>query len=143
MRLMALDVGDRRIGVAVSDPDKLIATPLSVIVRRGASRDIEALGKLVQEHEVEKLVVGLPRRMDGTLGPQAEKAQAFGDEAGRRLGITVTYWDERLTTAQAERLMIEAGIRREDRKGRIDAVAAGLLLQNYLDFLRSQANRQE
>lgn len=143
MRLIGLDVGDKRIGVALSDPRGLIAQPLTVIVRVGRARDLEALGRLIREHGAEGLVVGLPRRLDGTLGPQAEKAQAFGDEAGRRLGIPITYWDERLTTAQAERILIEAGVKREARKGRVDAVAASLLLQNYLDFLSRQAGKRE
>ncbi|MCL5959114.1 MAG: Holliday junction resolvase RuvX [Chloroflexi bacterium] len=143
MRLVGLDVGDKRIGVSLSDPEGLIAQNLTVIHRTALARDLQTLGNLVREHEVEKLVIGLPRRLDGTLGTQAEKVQAFGDKVSRALGVPVTYWDERLTTAQAERMLIEAGVKREARKGRIDAVAATLLLQNYLDFLRAQARRLE
>ena len=135
MRIMALDVGDKRIGVAISDPEGLIAQSLTVLERKGKAHDLEALRNLAREHQVERILIGLPRRLDGTLGPQAEKAQALGEEIGDRLRLPVVYWDERLTTAQA-------GVKREARKKRIDAVAATLLLQNYLDFLMRQAKRQ-
>lgn len=142
MRIMALDVGDKRIGVAISDPEGLIAQSLTVLERKGKAHDLEALRNLAREHQVERILIGLPRRLDGTLGPQAEKAQALGEEIGDQLRLPVVYWDERLTTAQAERILIEAGVKREARKKRIDAVAATLLLQNYLDFLMRQAKRQ-
>lgn len=141
MRIMALDVGDKRIGVAISDPQGLIAQSLMVIERRGMTHDLGTLGNLIRAHQVEKIVVGLPRRLDGTLGTQAAKAQAFGEEVQKQLEIPVVFWDERLTTAQAERLLIEAGVKREARKKRIDAVAATLLLQSYLDFQRGQAKQ--
>lgn len=131
---MGLDVGDRRIGVAVSDPDGLIAQGIVVITRTNLSRDIAALGSIIREQGVEKVVVGLPRRMDGSIGPQAEKAQAFGRTLQESVGVQVVFWDERLTTAEAERVMISAGTRRAKRKSTIDMAAATILLQSYLDY---------
>ncbi|MDA8187180.1 MAG: Holliday junction resolvase RuvX [Dehalococcoidales bacterium] len=135
---MGLDVGDKRIGVALGDPTGWIASSLTVITRTSLKRDVQIIGELAKEHEVQKIIVGLPRRMDGTLGEQAQKAQAFGRELERRLGLPVVFWDERLTTVAAEKMMIGAGVRREKRRERIDAVAASLMLQSYLDFQRSR-----
>lgn len=136
---MGLDVGDRRIGVSISDPQGLLGQSLKVIQRTSLKKDIQAIGELAKENDVGKIVVGLPRQMDGTIGPQALKAEEFARELERRLGIPVILWDERLTTVAAERLMIEAGLRREKRREKIDAVAAALLLQSYLDFLHVEA----
>ncbi len=141
MRLMGLDLGEKRIGVSISDPDRLIAQSLTVIQHTSLKRDIHAIEKLAKEHEVEKVVVGLPRRMDGTLGPAAEMAQTFAQELERRTKLPTVMWDERLTTVAAQRAMIEAGVRREKRRERVDAVAAAILLQSYLDFLRAAAKR--
>lgn len=136
---MGLDIGDKRIGVAISDPLGWFAQSLTVIQRTTLKRDIQAIGELVKEHDIGKMVVGLPRSMDGTLGPQAAKVEDFAVELERRLHVPLVLWDERLTTVEAERLMIEAGVRREKRREKIDAVAASLLLQGYLDFLRAQS----
>lgn len=143
VRLMGLDVGEKRIGVSISDPQGLIAQSLTVVRRTSLKADVQVIGELAREYGVEKIVVGLPRRMDGTLGPQALKAEEFARELERRLHLPTILWDERLTTAAAERLMIEAGVRREKRRERIDAVAATLLLQSYLDFLHLEASRSE
>ncbi len=141
VRLMGLDVGEKRIGVSLSDPQGLLAQSLTVIQRTSLKRDIQIIGKLAKENDVAKIVVGLPRQMDGSIGPQALKTEAFARELERRLRLPIILWDERLTTVAAERLMIEAGVRRERRKEKIDAVAATLLLQGYLDFLHSEASR--
>ncbi|MBI3978850.1 MAG: Holliday junction resolvase RuvX [Chloroflexi bacterium] len=132
-RVMGLDVGDRRIGVAVSDPTCTIATPLTVLRRRDLGADVRAILELAQSQDAAELVVGLPLGLRGTAGAQAEAVRAFGVELARITGMPVQYQDERLTTVAAERALVESGMRREQRRERIDAVAAALLLQSYLD----------
>ncbi len=141
MRLMGLDVGDRRIGVAISDPEGRLAQGLTVITRTTLSRDIAAIDSIAKEQDVSKIVVGLPRRLDGTIGPQAELSQAFGRALQDKTGIPVVFWDERLSTVAAEKAMISAGVKRARRKSTIDMVAATILLQSYLDYIirRQQA----
>jgi putative Holliday junction resolvase len=133
---MALDVGERRVGVAVSDELGAIATPLSTVQR--GPRDLAELDRLVREWDVSQLVVGLPTGLSGREGPQAALVRAFTTKLEQELdpAVSVIYWDERLTTAIAERSMIEAGTSRARRKERIDAVAAAVLLQSYLDAAR-------
>jgi len=135
VRILALDVGDRRIGVALSDPSGTLASALTVIERSAKERDLRKIAALADEHQVAQVVVGLPRRMDGTVGEQAEKVQAFARGLQRFVSQPVVFWDERLTTAAAERMMIEAGMKRAKRRARIDAAAAALILQGYLDYL--------
>ncbi len=137
MRIMALDVGDRRIGVALSDPEGILASAISVIKRSNKQRDVEKIAALAVEHEVETIVVGLPARLDGTIGEQAAKVQSFARDLERKASQPIVFWDERLTTAAAERMMIEAGFKRQKRKERIDAAAAALILQGYLDYIAS------
>lgn len=132
-RVLALDFGSRRIGVAMSDPLGITAQQLPAIRREGDRRDIDAIANLAVEYQVETVVIGLPVRSDGTEGTQAARARAFGDKVRDRLGVPVVTWDERLTTAQAERYLIEAGVRREKRKEVRDSLAAALLLQSVLD----------
>jgi putative holliday junction resolvase len=143
LRLMGLDVGDKRIGIALSDPTGSVASGLTVLRRTSIDRDVAFLGDAIREHEVEALVVGFPRRLDGGVGPQARKVKAFSDEVKRRLAIDVILWDERLTTSDAEEVMIAAGISREKRKERIDQVAASLILQSYLSHLDEKRRAQE
>lgn len=143
MRIMSLDLGEKRIGVALSDPEGLIAQTLTVIHHVSRNKDIQIISGLLAEHEVEKIVVGLPRRLDGTLGPEAKKAEEMARELERRLHVPTILWDERLTTVAAQKAMIEAGVRREKRREKIDAVAAALLLQNYLDFERAGSSHRE
>ncbi|MBI4321653.1 MAG: Holliday junction resolvase RuvX [Chloroflexi bacterium] len=142
MRLLGLDVGDKRIGVAVSDPDLWLAQSLTVIQRVSSKRDFQAIADLVREYEVEKVIIGLPRTMAGEIGEQARKVQEFGRELEERSGMPVEFWDERLTTTGAQKLMIAAGVKRARRKQIIDAVAAALILQGYLDFLKTQARQK-
>lgn len=144
MRILALDVGDRRVGVALSDPSGTLASALTVIERSARERDLRKIAALADEYQVTQIVVGLPRRMDGTVGEQAEKVQSFARSLQRVVTQPVIFWDERLTTAAAEKMMIEAGMKRAKRRARIDAAAAALILQGYLDYLAgSQAAGRE
>lgn len=132
-RILCLDVGDRRIGVAVGDVDSRLARPLTVIRRIGGRPDLEAVARLAREEGVERVVVGLPRSLDGTLGPQARKVQAFVAALRRFVAVPIEMWDERFSTVEAERLMAEIGVRAEKRRARVDAIAAAVVLQSYLD----------
>jgi putative Holliday junction resolvase len=135
LRLLGLDVGDRRIGVAVSDPTGSLATPIEVYSRRGEERDVGHIAELANELRVSGIIVGLPINMNGTEGPQAEKTRAFAD-ALAAAGLAVTLWDERLSTVEATRRLIEAGRKRRRIRERIDAEAAALILETYLDYAR-------
>lgn len=136
MRILGLDVGDKRIGVAVSDPLGMTAQGVTVIRREDPERDLERLGRLARELGVGQVVVGLPRRTDGTLGTAARVVGDFAARLERVLGIPVVLWDERFTSAAAEKLLVSADVRRARRKRVIDKVAAALILQNYLEARR-------
>lgn len=139
-RTLGLDVGERTVGVAVSDELGLTAQGLSTVVRRGdLDRDLEQIAALASEYQVEAVVVGLPRNMDGSLGPRARQALAFADAIRERLGLPVHTWDERWTTRAAERLLVEGGASRRRRRRSVDKVAAALILQGYLDRRRRGA----
>ena len=133
MRVLGLDVGDRRIGVALSDALGLTAQPLIVLTRQDAARDLEAVRALVEQHEVERVVVGLPLTLRGAQGPQAKKVASFADILRRRLPVPIQLVDERLTSVQGERALIAMGSSRRKRKQVIDQVAAQLILQQFLD----------
>ena len=136
-RIMGLDVGDKTIGVAVSDLMGLTAQGVKTIKRVGKKKDIEALKEIIKERQVNKIVSGLPKNMNGTLGPQGEKVIKFCELLEEETGIKIEYWDERLSTVAAERTLIQGNVRRENRKGVIDMVAAVLILQGYLDRQRN------
>jgi len=136
VRVLGLDVGDVRIGVALSDETATIAGGLPTLTRVGPRKDVRAVAALVREHGAEEIVVGLPRRLDGTLGPQAVKVQAFAADLRRSVRIPVHEWDERFTSVEANRVLIEGGVRRKDRKHSVDKVAAVLILQGFLDYRR-------
>lgn len=136
MRTMALDVGNKRIGVALSDPTGMLAQGLTVVQHRSREADAGALATLAHENEVVEIVVGLPLLLSGKPGEQARGARRLGTELRKVSGLPVVYWDERLTTAAAHRLMHEAGIPGRQHAERIDAAAAELILQNYLDWRR-------
>jgi putative Holliday junction resolvase len=138
VRVLAIDPGTVRLGLALSDPSRTIAQPLSVLPRRSPPEDLNALAELVKEHDVGLIVIGLPRTMDGRLEAAAQQAQAFGAEVARVTGRPVTYWDERLTTVAAERYLVEQGKRRSKRRQEVDRMAATLLLQGYLEFERGR-----
>lgn len=139
MRRLALDIGERRIGVAVSDPSGRVATPLVVLDARELARDPSALRRLVEDYEAGEIVVGLPLTLAGVEGPQVATVRAMVRRLVEPLGVPVVYHDERLSSTQAERAMAEAGADARARRGSVDMVAAAVLLQSYLDSrLREQ-----
>lgn len=131
-RIMALDVGERRIGIALSDPLGITAQGLEVYQRRTEAEDLIYLTGLFQKHQCTGLLIGLPRHMNGEIGPEAEKIMDFGRRLGHACRVEPVFWDERLTTVQAERALLEGNMRRRRRRQVIDQVAAVLLLENYL-----------
>lgn len=136
MRIMGLDFGSKTVGVAVSDPLLITAQGIEIIRRKDENKLRQTLARieaLIEEYEVEKIVLGLPKNMNDTIGERAELSLEFKDKLERRTGLPVVMWDERLTTVAAERAMMEAGIRRENRKDYVDKIAACLILQGYLD----------
>jgi len=133
-RTLALDLGDRRIGLALSDALGWTAGPLPSLTRIGWKKDLSALRSLIGEHEVRRIVVGLPIRMDGTEGERARLTHEFIERLRRAVPIPVETWDERLTTVEAERTLIQAEVRREKRRQVVDSMAASLILQGYLDY---------
>jgi putative Holliday junction resolvase len=135
MRILAMDVGDSRIGVAMSDPELIIASPLTVIARDEDDSAIEALIRLIDQYDVGKVVVGLPYSLDGSIGRQANKVKDFVDKLSQRINTGIDLWDERLSTVAAERLLGEAGNKKAKRSRRDDAAAA-YILQGYLDSLK-------
>jgi putative holliday junction resolvase len=136
VRVLAIDPGTVRLGLALSDPSGTIAQPLSVLPRRSSQEDLQALADLVKTHNVGLIVIGLPRTMDGRIDVAAKEAQAFGAAVAGVTGLPVKYWDERLTTVAAERYLIDQGKRRNKRRQEVDRMAATLLLQGYLDYER-------
>lgn len=140
-RVLAVDWGHVTLGLAVSDDLGITAQGLTSLRRVSEARDLEVIGKYVRDLEVEAVVVGLPKNMDGTLGPSAEAAQTFARSLERALGIPVHLWDERLTTLSAERALIDAGMRRRNRRAVVDQVAATMILQDFLGHRRAAAER--
>ena len=135
MRILALDHGSKRIGVAVSDELKMIAQPLEFILAEPFDAFLARLKEIIREKEVEIILVGMPRNMDGSYGPAALKAHEFAAALKAKFAVPILTWDERLTTAMAQRFLIEGGVRRKDRKEKVDKTAAAILLQSYLDSL--------
>ncbi len=135
-RILALDVGHKRIGVALSDPLQIIAHGLTTLERRSLAHDLEAIRDLVLRHEVQSIIVGMPLRLDGSVGPEAAAVEQFIEQLHATLEKPGLPWDERFTTVQAEQALLEGRVRRAKRKGLRDQVAATLLLQNYLDAKR-------
>lgn len=146
MRIIGLDYGTKTVGVAVSDPLGITAQAVETIVRKSENKLRQTLARieaLAAEYEVEKFVLGLPKHMNNDIGERAEKALEFGEMLRRRTGLEVVMWDERLTTASAERTLIETGIRRENRKQYVDQIAAVFILQGFLDSLAMKQNPDE
>ena len=138
MRIMGLDFGARTVGVAVSDPLGLTAQGVETVRRENENqlrRTLARLEALIAQYQVEKIVVGYPKHMNGDIGERAEKSAAFAEKLRKRTGLPVELWDERLTTVAADRALIEAGVRRENRNQYVDKIAAVLILQGYLDSL--------
>ena len=138
MRVLGLDLGSKRIGVALSDPEGVIASPLTTLERHGGGRDLEAVSGLVREHDVGEIVVGLPLHMDGRRGPEAEAARRFARGLREAIGIPVDLQDERWTTVEAERALRESGRRGKKQRAVVDSVAASILLRTWLERRRQQ-----
>lgn len=136
-RIMGLDIGDKTIGVAVSDIMGITAQGVTTIKRIGKKKDIEAIKKIIEERQVNKIVSGLPKNMNGTVGTQGEKVQKFCELLKEETNLPIEFWDERLSTVAAERSLIEGNVRRENRKKVIDMLAAVIILQGYLDLQRN------
>ena len=136
MRVLGLDIGERRVGVAISDPGERVATPLKVLDAR-VLRDLTPLIRLLEDYEVGRIVVGLPLSLDGTEGPQARAVRATGAKIAEATGLPVEYADERLSSASARRTLTEAGVSDRRKRGRVDMAAASLFLQSYLDSHRT------
>ena len=137
VRILCLDVGDRRIGVAVSDPLGITAQPLDTYTRVGYGPDVRHIAALAARYDTGRVLCGLPRNMDGSQGGQADKVRAFAAEL-EKAGLRVSYWDERMTTVSAERALIQGGVRRDARKQKVDMVAATVILQAFLDAENSK-----
>ncbi|NLM06290.1 MAG: Holliday junction resolvase RuvX [Tissierellia bacterium] len=135
-RILGLDIGDKRIGVAISDPLGITAQSLETINRIGKKKDVERIEEIINDYGVELIVSGNPINMNGTVGERSEKTVAFANYISNRTKIPVVFQDERLTTVSAESVLIEQGVRRENRKNHIDKVAATFILQAYLDTNR-------
>ncbi len=137
MRILALDHGTVRIGVALSDELKMIASPLEFIPAEPFADVLKRLKDLIREKQVELIIIGMPRNMDGSYGPAADKVREFVTALKDAIAIPVRTWDERLTSSQANRVMIESGVRRDKRKEKVDGMAAAIFLQSYLDATSS------
>jgi putative Holliday junction resolvase len=132
-QLLAIDVGSKTLGLAVSDPGRTVAMPLGTVRRSGLNRDIEELARVVEERGIEEVVVGLPLNMDGTPGEMSGEAELIAERLAKRCGVATHRWDERLTTAQVERMLIAGDVSRRRRKQVVDKLAATVILQGYLD----------
>jgi putative Holliday junction resolvase len=137
MRVLALDHGTKRIGIAISDELGVIAQPLEFIMAEPFNAFLSRLKEIIKEKQVELLLVGMPRNMDGSYGPAALKVETFVAVLKETLAIPLKTWDERLTSTQANRFLIQANVRREKRREKVDKTAAAILLQSYLDSLAS------
>ena len=137
-RVIGLDVGEKRIGVALSDAHGLLATPLTTVSAIPRLSAIERIGRLIRENGVSELVIGLPLTLRGEIGPQAEVVRAFASELSAAVGLSANFFDERLTTATAEQMLRDLGVRPDKRRQQIDQVAASIILQDYLDHTRNR-----
>ena len=138
MRVMGLDFGSKTVGVAISDPLGLTAQGIETITRKQENKLRKTLARieaLIEEYGVERLVLGFPKHMNNDEGERAQKSLEFAEMLKRRTNLEVVMWDERLTTVEAERTLMETGVRREDRKKYVDTIAAVFILQGYLDFI--------
>lgn len=133
MRILGLDHGTRRVGVAVSDEMHLIALPLEYIAPEPFAAFLARLKEILREKEIELILIGMPRNMDGSYGPAALKVQEFAAALKDAVTVPLKLWDERLTTTQAQKFLIQGGMRRDQRKEKVDQTAAAILLQSYLD----------
>lgn len=145
MRIIGLDFGSKTVGVAVSDELLITAQGIEIVRRKSENKLRQTLARieeLIKEYNVEKIVLGFPKNMNNSEGERCEKTLEFKEILERRTGLTVELWDERLTTVAADNLMMEAGIRRENRKEYVDQIAASFILQGYLDYLQNEKNQE-
>lgn len=143
MRVLGLDIGQTRVGVAVSDPHGCVASPVTVLDARNPAHMVRLLAELVEDYEIEQLVVGLPITLAGDEGPQAAEVRRVGDDLAAHLGVPLDYHDERNSSAEAKRVMREAGVSERDQRGSLDKVAAAIVLQGWLDARRMRARKDE
>lgn len=134
MRILGLDIGEKKIGVAISDELGFTAQGIGVIARQSLEQDLKQIENLVRQYNIDKIVLGLPRNMNGTFGPQSQLVKSFGESLKMNIKIEISYWDERLTTVEAERSLIEGDMSRKKRRSIIDKIAAVLILQGYLNY---------
>ncbi|MGI6485803.1 MAG: Holliday junction resolvase RuvX [Tepidanaerobacteraceae bacterium] len=134
MRILGLDIGDKRIGVAISDELGITAQGVDIINRNGMKKDIDKILNMLEKYKVRRVVVGLPKNMNGTVGPQVQSVKNFIEKIRLQTDVEFVYWDERLTTIAAEKILIDADLSRKKRKGVVDKLAAVIILQNYLDY---------
>ena len=145
MRIIGLDFGSKTVGVAVSDELLITAQGIEIVRRKSENKLRQTLARieeLIKEYNVEKIVLGFPKNMNNSEGERCEKTLEFKEMLERRTGLTVELWGERLTTVAADNLMMEAGIRRENRKEYVDQIAASFILQGYLDYLQNEKNQE-
>lgn len=141
MRILGLDYGTKTVGVAISDPLGITAQGLETITRKEANKLRKTLARIeavIEEYGVEEIVLGFPKNMDNSVGERAQDCRNFAEMLERRTGLSVVLWDERLTTVSADKVLMESGVRRENRKAVIDKIAAVFILQGYLDFKSNQ-----
>ncbi|MSP12998.1 MAG: Holliday junction resolvase RuvX [Chloroflexi bacterium] len=143
MRVMALDVGERRIGVGVSDESSLLARPVAVLIRTTKARDLPKIASLAQELEVQRIVIGLPLLMGGEAGQQARRTQRFAADLQQHIDIPITFWDERQSSQTAQDIMRQQGLGPTRRRQREDAVAAAVFLQDYLDYMNNSTDTNQ
>jgi putative Holliday junction resolvase len=136
MRVLGLDYGLKRLGVAVSDELGITAQSLLVIERKNEKKDLEAIARIIHEYHIEKIVIGYPLLLDGSKGIQCEKVDRYAERLSAEFNLPVIKWDETLSTWEADELMSEAGVKRRKRKKLVDKIAAGIMLQSYLDRLK-------
>jgi putative Holliday junction resolvase len=141
MRTLGIDHGEKRVGLAISDEDGQFAQPRSTLARKNPDELLRTIAGIVKDEHVEEIVVGLPLHLDGSVGASARRAQRFADRLKALTELPVIMWDERMTTALAERALDEAGVKRRNQKDKIDRVAAAILLQSYLDSKKESAWR--
>lgn len=141
MRTLAIDHGEKRVGLALSDEDGRFAHPLATLERKSPDALLTAIAEIVERERVEEIVVGLPLHLDGSAGASARRAQKFADRLREKTALPVVMWDERMTTALATRALDAAGVRRKNQKGKVDRVAAALLLESYLDARKESSCR--
>lgn len=144
MRIMGLDFGSKTVGVAISDPLLITAQGIEIIRRDSENKIRKTLARieeLIVQYEVDRIVLGFPKNMNATIGERGEKTIEFRESLMRRTGLEVILWDERLTTVAADKVMMESGVRREDRSKYVDKIAAIFILQGYLDYLENERKR--